>query len=71
MANIPIKIIRSTGVSVSAVIADFSEHGLRLEGAEGLAIGEHALVLLPDHRVLEIAVRWALDDQAGIRLFNL
>lgn len=68
MINVPVKVIRATGVSLSAVVADLSEESLRLEGAEGLSVGEQALIILPDHRVLEIAVRWALGDQAGARL---
>lgn len=70
MTTIPVKVIRSTGASLNAVIADFSEQGLRIEGVEGLTVGEHALVLLPDHRVVEITIRWALGDQAGARLIE-
>lgn len=69
MTNIPVKVIRSIGTSQNAV-ADLSGEGLRLEGVEGLTVGEHALVLLPDHRVLEIVVRWSLGDQAGVRLIS-
>lgn len=70
VTDIPVKLIRSNGASFSAAIADFSEHGLRIEGVEGLTVGEHALVILPHHRVLEIVVRWALGDQIGARLIN-
>lgn len=70
MTNIPIKVIRSTGSSQSAVIADLSDEGLRIEEVEGLTIGERVLVVLPDHRVREIAIRWAIGDQAGGRFIN-
>ena len=65
VTDIPIKIDQSSGASQKAVIADLSGQGLRLEGAVGLTVGERALVILPDHRVLEIMVRWASGDQAG------
>jgi len=70
VADIPIKVIRSNGASLNALVADYSVESLRIEGAEGLTVGEHALIILPDHRVLEITVRWAVGNQAGARLVN-
>lgn len=70
MTDIPVKVIRSNGSSQSAIIADLSDEGLRLDGVEGLTIGERVLMVLPNHRVREIAIRWAIGDQAGGRFIN-
>lgn len=70
VADIAVKVVQSSGASQNATIADLSGEGLRLEGLAGLAIGEHVLVILPDHRVLEITVRWAFGDQAGARIVH-
>lgn len=68
--DIAVKVVQSSGASQKATIADLSGEGLRLEGVAGLAIGERVLVVLPDHRVLEVTIRWAFGDQAGARIVH-
>lgn len=61
----PAKIIRASGASNKVMIAHLPDGSLRIEGAEGLAQGETALVLYPNHKVAEILVRWTSGEQAG------
>lgn len=62
--------IRVSGASLNVTITDISASGLRLEGAEGLSIGENVLVLLPDSMVIEVTIRWALNDHAGVKIVD-
>lgn len=68
--DISAKVIRSTGASLNVTITDMSASGLRLEGAEGLSIGEKVLVLLPDSNVIEVKIRWAFNDHAGVKIVD-
>lgn len=70
VTDIAVKVVQSSGSSQKAIIADLSGEGMRLEGAAGLVIGEQILVIMPDHRVVEVTVRWALGDQAGARIVH-
>lgn len=70
VTDIPVRIVQSSGASQKGRIADLSGEGLRLEWVSGLVIGEHLLVILPDHLVLEVTVRWAFGDQAGARIVH-
>lgn len=68
--DISAKVIRATGASLNVTITDMSASGLRLEGAEGLSIGENVLVLLPDSEVIEVTIRWAFNDHAGVKIVD-
>lgn len=70
VTDIAVKVVQPSGASQKATIVDLSGEGLRLEGVAGLVIGERALVILPDHRVLEVTIRWAFGDQAGARIIH-
>lgn len=69
-ANISAKVIRASGTSLNVKITDISASGLRLEGADGLSIGENVLLLFPDGHAIEVAIRWALNDHAGVRIVD-
>lgn len=69
-ANIKAKVIRASGASHAVTITDMSDNGLRIEGASALVIGENVLLLLPNHSVVEVAIRWVLENQAGARIVD-
>lgn len=66
--RIAAKVIRANGASISVTIVDISDNGVRLEGADGLAIGENVLLVFSNSSVVEITIRWALDGHAGARI---
>lgn len=68
--RIAAKAIRASGACLAVTITDVSASGLRLEGADGLTIGENILILLPDSSVIEVTIRWAFNDDAGARIVD-
>jgi len=54
----------------SAVIADYSQDGLRLESTCAVAIGERATVELPSGHRLPVQVMWVAGAHMGVRFFG-
>lgn len=69
-ANISAKVITASGASLNVKITDISASGLRLEGTDRLSIGENVLLLFPDSHVIEVTIRWAVNDHAGVRIVD-
>lgn len=67
-SGITAAVIRANGDQSAVTISDISDSGLRLDGADGLVIGENVLLLFDDHRVVELNIRWVLGNHAGARI---
>jgi hypothetical protein len=57
---------RVGGGKTSVKLSDFSDSGCRIEGSEGLRIGERLEIAIPRMGQVKAQVRWALSDSAGV-----
>lgn len=64
--GIEVRVVRNGGESFRVKVTHLVD-GILLEGASGLVVGEHLLLILKDSQLREITIRWAVGDQAGAR----
>jgi PilZ domain len=65
-----VALLRCHRLCRSAVIADFSQDGLRLESTCAVAIGERATVELLSGQLLPVQVMWVSGGHIGVRFFE-
>lgn len=58
---------RTDGSKASVTLTNFSDEGCRIEGNNGLRIGERLQIAIPRMGRVKAQVRWALTDSAGAR----
>ena len=60
-------VLRPDGDKTPVRLTNFSDNGCRIEGAEGLRIGERLQIAIPRMGQVKAQVRWALPDCTGVR----
>jgi hypothetical protein len=63
-------IVECRGATQKVRIVDFSATGLRIDGINGLAMGDPIQILLAPEMVLEGQVSWSVWHKAGIKLLE-
>jgi hypothetical protein len=61
---------RVDGCRLPVRLADFSEEGCRIEGANDFRIGEHLSIDVPRLGLVKAQIRWALHDSAGAKFLG-
>jgi hypothetical protein len=61
---------RTDGSKMSVKLSDFSDHGCRIDQADGLAIGERISIEIARMGRVKAQVRWALADSAGAQFLT-
>lgn len=60
-------VLRAGGGKTAATLTGFSDAGCRVEGIDGLHVGERLQLALPRMGQIKAQVRWIGDRSAGVR----
>lgn len=63
-------VYRDDGSKMSVKLANFSDEGCRVEGAEGLGIGERVRIAIARMGEVKAQVRWSFGASAGAQFSN-